>query len=136
ADALVELEALVLERPELRDTALAALESLLTRNPDSSEALILAGDLSEAAGRSVEAAGYLARALRVAPAETDRICKLAERVLRREPKNPAVWRDIVLALVDMQRHRHARELCYLAQQALPPEKHGFVHIALGEMLLA
>jgi tetratricopeptide (TPR) repeat protein len=74
--------------------------------------------------------------LRVAPDETDRICKLAERVLRREPKNMAV----------VARHRSGasstcngtatqRELCYLAQQALPPEKHGFVHAALGEMLL-
>jgi tetratricopeptide (TPR) repeat protein len=132
---LVELEALILERPDLRDTALVALEAHLTAHPESAEVLILCGDLYESSGRTGQSAQYLARALRAAPDETDRICKLAEKVLRRDPKNAGSWREIVLALIDIQRHRHARELCYLAQQALPPEKHGFLHIANAEMSL-
>ena len=102
----------------------------------SGDALLLAGDLAEGEGRFDAAMQHLAHAVRVAPAETDRICKVAEKVLRRAPQQAAHWRDIVLALVDAGRHRHARELCYLAQQSLPAAQQGFVHAALGEMLLA
>jgi len=135
ARALVDIEAMVLERPAMRDAALAALDARLERRADDVEALLLSATLCEEVGRLAEAAQRLARALRAAPAETDRVCKAAESVLRRDPKQVDSWREILLALVDVQRFRHARELCYLAAQALAPEKQGFVHVALAEMQL-
>jgi tetratricopeptide (TPR) repeat protein len=135
-DAVVQIETIVLERPELRGPALDALESFLTRHPDQPDALLLAGELAEGAGKVEAAMQHLSHAVRVVPAETDRIAKVAEKVLRRAPHQASYWRDLVLALVDAGRHRHARELCYLAQQTLPVAQQGFVHAALGEMLLA
>ncbi len=133
--AVSALERLVLERPQLRDTALMALEGFLERHPEAASALILSAEFLDTADRSVDAVQRLATALRTSPQDTDRICKVAERVLRRSPGRDELWREIVLALVDAQRYRHARELCYLAGQVLPPEKQGFVHLALGEMTL-
>jgi len=135
ARALVDIEAMVLERPAMRDAALGALDARLSRRATDVEAHLLAVTLCEEAGRLTDAAQRLARALRAVPAETDRICKSAESVLRRNPKQADSWREILLALVDVQRFRHARELCYLAAQALPPEQQGFVHVALAEMQL-
>lgn len=135
-EAVTKIEALVLERPELRDQAFRALQAFLVRNPDQADALVLAGELAESAGQTDDAMQHLAHAVQVAPSETDRVCKIAEKVLRRSPQRAGAWRDIILALVDAGRHRHARELCYLAQQSLPPAQQGFVHAALGEMLLA
>jgi len=135
SSALLSLERLVLERPELLDTARTALEQHLKTNDKDPGALVLSAEWLDAVGRPVEAVQRLAAALRGAPSETDRVCKAAEKVLRRSPGQDELWREIVLALLDAQRHRHARELCYLASQVLPPEKQGFVHLALGEIML-
>jgi tetratricopeptide (TPR) repeat protein len=133
--AFLDLQALVLEHPEMRKAALVALEAYLKREGDSSEALQLAADWNLQAGKTLESAQCLARALRVAPAEADAVCRRAERVLSRDPQEVEIWRVLILALVDAQRQRHARELCYRATQALPPEKLGFVHAAQAEMQL-
>lgn len=136
ATALAALQALLIEHPDQRDAALAALESFLRQGGDAPDALLAAAELHDAAMRPDAAVRCLARVIRIAPAETDRACKVAERVLRRAPERDDCWRDLVLALVEVQRYRHARELCYLAAQVLAPEKQGFVHVALGQMLLA
>ena len=134
--AVAELERLLAEHTELRQTALDALEAHLAKQPGSAEALLLAADLADTGGRALQSCQYLARALRSAPAETDRICKLAERVLQRSPSNHLCWREIIFALVDVQRARHAREFCHLALQVLPAEKQGMIHVANAELLLA
>jgi tetratricopeptide (TPR) repeat protein len=136
APALAALQTLLLEHPEQRDSALAALESFIREGGDVPDALLAAAELHDAASRPDAALRCLARIIRVAPAETDRACKAAERILRRFPERDDCWRELVLALVEVQRYRHARELCYLAAQVLATEKQGFVHVALGEMMLA
>ena len=129
--ALRELGVLVAEEPELRDAALAALETLLHSRGDLPRALELAAELHLDADHLVASAQLLARALRAEPAAADRICRRADRLFRRAPADDEVWRPLVLALLDTGRHRHARDLCERAAQALPAARQGFLHFTRG-----
>ncbi len=129
--ALRELGVLVAEEPELRDPALAALETLLHSRGDLPRALELAAELHLDAGHLVPSAQLLARALRAEPAAADRICRRADRLFRRAPADDEVWRPLVLGLLEAGRHRHARDLCERAAQTLPAARQGFLHFTRG-----
>ena len=128
---LRELNVLVAEEPELRDEALVVLEAWVRLHGDVPRALELAAELLRSAGRFAASAELLARALRAEPAAADRISRRADRLFTSVPQDDAVWRPLVLALLDTGRHRHARDLCYRAAQSVPFDRQGFLHVALG-----
>ncbi|MFQ5599142.1 MAG: tetratricopeptide repeat protein [Candidatus Krumholzibacteriia bacterium] len=131
AAAVREFETLLEEKPELRAPVLAILESFLHEKGDVPLVLELAADLLVDGGRCAEAAEHLARALRAEPAASDRICKRADRLLACDASLAEVWRPLVLTLIDQGRLRHAREMCYRAAQSVPPDRQGFLHVAMG-----
>ncbi len=132
AEAMLrDLAVLVAEEPELRQPALAALDTFLQRRGEHPRALELAAELMLDCGQWVSSAEYFARTLRAEPEAADRICRGADRLFTSAPEHDGVWRPIVLALLDTNRQRHARDLCHRAAQSVSPDAQGFLHLALG-----
>jgi tetratricopeptide (TPR) repeat protein len=135
ASAVVDLEALVATDTSLTRQALDILEEYLETHADTAPVLELLARWHSDGNRNVEAAGLLARAILCDPNSSDRVCRQADRMLRQNPTQHELWRPIINALMDVDRQRHARELCFQATQAVPAAQQGFLHAALAQINL-
>lgn len=131
AAALADLATLVAQNPEVRAASLDILERFLQRRGEVRPALELVAQLHLDAGQLTEAAHYFARAVDADPGTADRVCRLADPLFTQGATFDEVWRPVLLALVDNNCFRTARDLCYRAAQAVPLERQGFLHAALG-----
>ena len=129
--AVRELAALCTSRPDLQETVLGLLERAVRTRGDVPILLELIAELLADQRRVAAAMEYLARAIRADANATDRVCRRAERVLVPNAARDEVWRPLILALVDVDRPRHTRELCARAQQTVPANRQGFLHAAMG-----
>ncbi len=129
--ALADLAALAANHPDSRPASLDVLESFLRQCGEVPEALELAAELHLDTGQLTQAAELFARAVSADPNAAERVCRRADRMLTQAAAFDEVWRPLILALVDTQCYRFARDLCYRAAQAVPAERQGFLHAALG-----
>ena len=131
AAALADLSMLVAHHPEVRTAGLDVLENFLSQAGEVPEALELAAELHLDAGQLTQAADLFARAIHADPNAADRVCRRADRLLTQAATFDEVWRPIILALVDNQIYRIARDLSYRAAQSVPAHKQAFLHATLG-----
>lgn len=134
-EALRELVAIVASHPEQRDGAIHLLGEANRQHGDRADRLEQIAEFLADGGRGAAAAEYLARALRCDQGATDRICRRAEKLLTDNASRDEVWRPLILALVDTDNLRHAREFCYRAEQSVAKARQGFLHVAMGHINL-